>query len=87
MAYNDPRPYWVEKPTGEPKVQAFNCTYGYGNPSNHSSYSTAIALAVVLDLVHSNNKIVLKLLAVFTPFIFSSTIAYSRLFLGEHALD
>ena len=87
LSYHDPRPYWVDTPQGDTKIQAFSCSSQYGNPSGHSSTTMAMALAMALDFAHTGNKLVFKLLGFACAITFAVTIAYSRLFLGVHSLD
>ena len=60
----------------------------YGNPSGHSSFSSAILLVIFLDLKDSiTTQLWQKIgLAVATVAVFL-TIGYSRLFLGVHSIN
>ena len=42
---HEPRPFWIK----DTPVQAFLCSYGYGNPSEHASVAASASIAIALD--------------------------------------
>mmetsp|Transcript_37538 Transcript_37538/g.27678 ORF Transcript_37538/g.27678 Transcript_37538/m.27678 type:complete len:207 (-) Transcript_37538:163-783(-) len=86
--YHAPRPYWVE-----PRIQAFTCSYNFGNPSGHSIDAAALFLTVIFDVYLSEKRYYLKAnflviyltcsLDLFCIFL----IGFSRMFNGVHSLD
>ena len=83
VAYNDPRPYWLSD-----DVQAFRCSYAYGNPSGHTMIGVGFNLLIALDLMADYEIVgVKKAVIVLIELAFGASIGYSRMFLGVHTLD
>lgn len=86
------RPFWV----ANADVQAYGCSNQYGNPSGHCMDSLGISLTIWLDY---NSETIKRQSAMkmgswywrlfwfVCVLTFAATIAYSRMFLGVHALN
>lgn len=88
MQFHAPRPYW----RGE-DVQAFHCAAGYGNPSGHTIISMGRPLLYWLDYQEVFKtggvlgNVVTKVILLCVALGMGTSVAYSRLFLGDHSVD
>lgn len=89
-----PRPFWVA-----PEIRALDCSGSFGSPSMHSFNVICLSLTTFLDIFDwtstsgapptaiKENSTCIRALSMLAIATLTSTLGFSRMFLGSHSLD
>ncbi|CDW85396.1 pap2 superfamily phosphatase [Stylonychia lemnae] len=84
LAYHHPRPYMVDE-----KIKVYGCATEFGDPSGHTTSSSAVLVALNMDFLSKYNRIKLiwKILSIILCILLIFMVGFSRLYNGDHTID